>query len=564
MKPGLPRVLRGARLRYVGALLANGIGQALATAAVALCTRAIFDRPGEGTAPWAVDPFVPLIAAGLALAWLRARERVDAERLGQHYAVEVRNRLFRHLMRLPAREVLTGSRGGALLKFVGDLTALRLWISLGIAPLWVATATLLGAFAALSSLNASLALGVCGAALLGALVVILSGAKIQETSREARRRRARLTGDVAERLNNLSVIQAFDQGDRESRRVQRRGRSLRAAMIDRARAIGRVRGLAELTAAAATIVALWIGSRALGDDTLTPGTVVAAIAVVGVLAPAFKGLARTFEYWNAAKVSREVIIRFLSRPTLDALHEARKDAHAAAGAVEFRDVTVAGALDGVSFDLPAGKITALVGANGAGKSTVLAAIGGAAHPDRGEVLSDGVPTRATALPVLRSLVGWVSPDLPLLKGTLRRNLKYGHPRMSDETLIEQLGAHGLEHVLQLFPEGLDKRVAEGGSNLSVGQRQLIALARTIVLEPTLLMLDEFDANLDPSHRAVVANTLQRFRGTVVIVTHHYETLTQADHVVHLHAGAVVSSGSRADAIRPAGAIHELFRDDSVA
>ncbi len=552
----LPPLLSGRRVRYCALLVGNGIGQAISAGLVAWCTRAAFDGGGRS----AVEPLLGLSLAVVMLAWLRQRERIDAERLGQHYVVEVRERLFGHLVRLPARDMGQRSRGGNVLKFVGDLAALRRWVAQGLAPLAVTGLTLVGACAALAVLSPPLAAGVTGVVAAGAVLISCSGIAIQRTVREARRRRARLTGDVVERLTHLPVIQAFDQGGREWRRVRRRGRDLRDAMIDRAVTIGRIRGLAELTTGAATVAALGIGTRLAGAGELSAGTVVAAIAVVGVLAPAFKGLSRTYEYWNAARISEEVIVRFLRRETADERHAraARRDVTLERG-IEFRGVTVRPALTDVSFMLPADSITALVGANGAGKSTVLAAIGGAIVPDAGAVTIDGRATERIPLPELRRLCGWVSPDLPLLKGTLRRNLKYGDPSMTDALLTERLHAAGLECVLGFTGQGLDQRVVEGGVNLSVGQRQLVALARAVVLEPGLLLLDEFDANLDPAHRAVLATTLQRFNGTVVAVTHHRETLHYADHIVHLHAGRVVAAGARDTVLRPAGTVAELFR-----
>ena len=248
----LPRLMRGRRVALAMLLGANGLGQALAAAAIAFATRHVFDSIGAID----VSAFAALLAAASTISVLRYRERVDAEKLGQDYVVEIRERLFRHLLDQRARDVSMRSKGGTLLKFVGDLTAMRLWVTMGLARLWVMGTTLAGAFAALAVLDTRLALVVCLPILLGASAIVFSGTRIRETAREARRHRARLTGDVAERLANLAVVQAFGQSEREWRRVRRRGRVLRDAMIDRARAIGRVRGLAELTTGVATVAAL--------------------------------------------------------------------------------------------------------------------------------------------------------------------------------------------------------------------------------------------------------------------------------------------------------------------
>ena len=216
------------------------------------------------------------------------------------------------------------------------------------------------------------------------------------------------------------------------------------------------------------------------------------------------------------------------------------------GGIEFRDVTVAGALAGVSLRAEPGQLVAVTGRNGAGKSTLLKVVARLAEPDGGEVLVDGQDLSTTTPRSTFRKVGMVSPDLPLMRGTVRRNLTYSRPDADPAELQRVIHAAGLDGLLAELPGGLTGWVIEGGRNLSVGQRHRIAIGRALLGNPPILLLDEPTANLDPDSRAAVRSVLARHHGTVLMATNDPDDLALADQVWTLEDGRVQQTQSGED------------------
>jgi len=558
----LPPLLNSRRLKLFGCLVGNGLAQTVATLATAWLVKLLFDRLLTPAHP--IDTTVliglgaGLLATAALAAWLRLAERTNAERLGQDYVSELRTALFKHLSRLSPRLLQSRSRGGVLLRFVGDLSALRQWLSQGLARLTVAGITLVSTVAALAWLNAILA-GVVGTLLLaGALLSLALGKPLRNAATQARRRRSQLAGNITEKLTAMSAVQACGQVRREQRRVQRQSQRLAEAMIARARWLGGLRALADLTAALASAAALLLGAGQVASGQATVGTVVATLSVIGLLTPALRDLGRVHEYWHGAMVARTKVLDFLALPTLPRDLPEATALPEGPGRLELRDVHTANTLAGVSVTAPAGSRVALVGPNGAGKSTLLAVTMRLLEPSQGQVLLDGQDLAAVKRASLHRAIGMVSTELPLLRGTLEKNLRYRWPAAPAEEIARVIALCGLDELFADWPQGLQTRLNEGGGNLSQGQWQRIALARALVGQPRLLLLDETDANLDPTVRATLQRALAEFQGTVLQITHRWETVRRADCIWHLAAGRLVEAGAPATLLQNDGPTARLF------
>ncbi|MDQ3274858.1 MAG: ABC transporter transmembrane domain-containing protein, partial [Actinomycetota bacterium] len=307
----LPRPLSRSRLPLFSALVGIGIGQAVGAITVALLVERGFDLFITGTAP--VDARVAGwlgagLLGGVALtAALRGQERVVAERVGQHYILDVRETLFKHLTRVPARDLGQRSRGSMLLRFVGDLKALKAWVSLGLARMIVGGLAVGLAMTALAVINLRLGLAVGLVLVLGALATWATSPRLLATSRKARSRQSKLTGEVSERLSQIAVLQASGQERRERKRVKRKSDHVAVAMIARARASGNTRAVAEATAALAGVAALVVGAMEVRAGRATAGTVVASLSIAGLLSGHLRDLGRVAEYAAVAKVARQAV-----------------------------------------------------------------------------------------------------------------------------------------------------------------------------------------------------------------------------------------------------------------
>lgn len=561
--PALPRILRGGRRRVFGLLLANGVGQAAAAIATAVLVEYAFDqllgvRPETRGELAVVALGLPVAAA--VTAFLRARERVDAERLGQRYVHDVRLVLFGHVVATSPRSLQRRSQGGTLLRFVGDLNAVRQWISLGLSRLCVAAIMIVGTITALALVSPALALAVAVAVALGAAAAVYQGNGLQDAVRRTRRRRGRMARNVNEKLHSVAVVQAFGQVDVERKRLARQSKKLSRAMVDRARVVGRLRAITEATGALATGVVLVVGA-AVGE---APGAVAGAMTIVGLLVVQLRDLNRCQEYWHGYTVATRKVRQVLARPT--AVHDDPRlpDLVPGPGRLEFRDVGLEEVLEGVTVIADAGARVAVVGPNGAGKSTLLTVAARLVDPERGQVLLDGQDLSASNLASVRRALGLAGPDLPLLRGSLEDNLGYRWPDAPPEELSRVRDLCDLDDVVGELSDGDKTRVAEGGVSLSAGQRQRVALGRALLGDPPVLLLDEADANLDQRARDVLDRVVAAHRGTVLLVTHRPEQVRSADVVWCLEGGRLVEVGPPDELLRAGGPTARLLAGDRAA
>lgn len=561
----IPTIFAGRRRHLLLLLVGNSVVQALVTIGTALLARAVFDR-------WLTAPALQLswefalIVAGfitlaLSAAGLRMRERIDAEKLGQDYALRVRKLLFKHLTELAPRTLQQRSRGGHLLRFIGDLTALRQWVSLGVARLIVAALTTGITLSALAWINAPLAALVASLLGMGALAALLSGRKMQAAVAESRRCRALLAANISEKIAVMPVVQAFGQEPRERRRLAQQGRRLCGAMIERATRVGRLRAITEATNGLAVAGVLVLGALEVSQGRASAGSLVAALSVLGMLTPALRDLGRIHEYWSAYQVSRNKIHAFLAIPGSNRDQSQAQPLPVSRGAISLNSICLNGVFDTLQGEILGGSRVAIVGANGVGKSTLISLIAGQQRPDSGKVLIDGCDLRQASRASIRRQIALVSPDLPLLRGTIEYNVRYRWRDAPDTEVARVCALCGVAELVAELPLGMQTRLSEGGINLSQGQRQRIILARALLGDPKILLLDEVDANLDARSGALLGRILAGFAGTLLLVSHRAERVRQMDTLLHLGNGGIMEQGDPVVLLSRPGPTKQLFSNE---
>ena len=556
----LPALFSGSRRRDFGLLVLNGSLQAAGAVATALLVRSGFDgliREGiGGEGPQGLLLVGGLIGIAAVTAALRYREHLDAERVGQSYVHALRVRLYRHLLRAGPGVAGKISRGAVTLRFVGDLTALRRWVSLGLARLLVGGVVIFLALAALAVIEPVIALSVGAGVALAALLGLGLGNRLQTTTREVRRRRGHLAALLTDRIAHLHLVQAFGQERRESDRFKNLSRRLKSSFIERAKAIGLLRALADAGAATASLCALLVGAQLVVLGAASPGAVVAAMLVAGLLAPRLQELGRIYEYWTAAVIAREKQERLLRLrpPRAGARLSGGRDLAEGRGDLVLRGVALDGLLPPLNLAVAPGERLCILGVNGAGKSTLLQVMAGLRRPDAGSVELNGQDLAVTDARQLRRAVSLVSCDLPLLRGSLRFNLRYGLPGASDEDLAEVIRRCGLDGLVARLPAGLDTRLKEQQTRFSAGERMRIALARGLLARPQVLLLDEMESHLDAEGVAVLDQVIRDFEGPLVFVTHQRGRVGLASRVLTLAAGQPGVVGSAPAAAAPLRAV----------
>lgn len=558
----IPPLLAADRYKLMLQLISIGVMQAAATIASLLLARSVFDQilTAHITIPneWLIAFGAGLTLVAIIIGWLSLAERVVAEKIGQSYAQAVRLELYDCLTSLPQRALQSRSHGGIMLRFVGDLTMVRQWVSLGLARLVVIGLATLGSLAALAFINWVLSVTVGIILLVGAGISISYGQEMRAASIESRLRMSRLAANINEKIGTISVLQVFGQSERERKRTVRQNRELRTAMVAKAKAGGKIRGLTEGFAAFAYGSALVVGALQVNLGQTTPGTVIAALTVVSLLVPKLRDLGRVQEYWHGFNVARQKMIEFLNTPSSVTDVPGAKDLQLNSGRIEFHHVSTLGFLQEITVTAEAGSVIAIVGPNGAGKTTLLALVARLIDPDSGEILIDGQNIRQCNLASVRRMVGVSGPDFPLLRGTIERNLRYRWPQASNEEYDRVVKLCGIDEMLTTLPNGARTRIAEDGAGLSAGQRQRIALARALLGNPPILILDEADANLDVQASSVIDQVLGEYAGTVLLVSHRRDRIAKADMVWFMDNGRLLEVGPPEKVLSGSGPTAKLF------
>jgi ATP-binding cassette subfamily B protein len=528
--------------RAIAQVAAIGLAEAFAIVATTLLLRSAIDNlvASPSTASRLVILVGALIAVALFGAWVRWMEFSVAESIGYRYVNRLRMVMYTHLQRIPGRQLLNISRGGILLRFTGDLAAVRTWVSRGIAMGFVASMALIAGIGILVVLDPLMALVVVGILGVGFGLSIAAGARVRRATRAVRRQRANLTTNLTEQIHGMATVQAMGRTSGEYDRLERQSARLTKRLIRYAWVRGWLRALSAASGSLAVIAVVVVGAFSVDAGRTTIGTVVAAMTLARYMIRPIRILGISYDYSQSARISREKIIRFLRHPYREEDSVLREKLRVRHGHIEFRSVSLAGSLNDITAEVKPSQIVAIMGPNGAGKTSLLSIVARIADPDAGEVLVDDQVLGKCSLRSCAAQISLMSSDLPLLRGSLRRNLLYRWRDAPESELERVIELCAIREVIAHFPEGLAAGIKEDGANLSAGHAARVSLARALVGNPKILLLDEPTLNLDAATKRIFRETLLHYGGTVLLVTHDPEEAAIADVVWQMEAGRIVS------------------------
>ncbi|MEM9783380.1 MAG: ATP-binding cassette domain-containing protein, partial [Pseudomonadota bacterium] len=503
-------------------VVAVSVAKALAAAAAAFSTREVFAAFDGREVSMPAAALAAIAASGIAIAGLRIMERVLAERIGQHYAADLRLLLFDHVAHMPQRVLSRRSTGGLGLRFLGDMGAARAWVSLGIARLVSASIVLPAAVAVLLALDPAIGVAAAAPMALGIVLMLLIGARLGRLHRRIRSRRNDLATGVAERLAHAPVLRGMGRLRQERRMLRRRSDRLARAAVARARASAAMTAVPDmilgLSGAAILLTALATGAGV--------ATAAGALAALGLAVQPMRELAGVADRHRAWLAARARCLDLLGAPRLEP-GRAPTRRRRCMPVLQLRKVSI-GPLRDLDATLAKGRRAALIGPNGAGKSTLLNLAAGLDRPDAGRVRvagQDPVPVEDRAGGRQPLLIG---ARTPVLAGSLRRALTLGIAPRRDDGAVEAMAERfGLAPVIARLG-GLDGRVSDGGRNLSAGELRRIALVRAALSTSRLLLLDEPDDALDGDAAALIATLFAATDAAVLMVTHDEAIAALAD------------------------------------
>lgn len=512
-------------------LVAIGLGQAIAVAAAAVASSRLTVGSGAGGLRIASMWLVVLLAVALGGSLLRGRERLEAEVLGQRVVQRVRSRMFNHLLGVAPSYLRNRRRGATIVRFFGDLQALRRWVSLGAARLVVSGTTLAACVTALFWFEPRAAVAVAIMLLLFATSVAVLAGRLAEGNRMVRRRRGQLANFVTEQVTAQEITRTHVRQRAEQRRLVRRSRRLGEALVVRARRLGLLDAATYGTTALLTATFIILPGYGSGGPAAS-ARIVPMLVVTALLAPSLRELSRVFEYRQAARVAQDRLDAFFAWPLANRIRGAMPLSNPKR-AIIYRDVWLSEREPKFSARIEKGEHVVLLGDNGVGKSTLLALTAGLLEPRLGTIEIGGQSLDLVMPESLHEHVALVSLDLPLVRGTLRRNLFYHRAANVDARLEHVIDLCGLDALFIRLGDGLDTRITEAGRNLSHGERLRIALARALMAGPSVLLLDEVDAHLDAISRRIMERVVRQFDGIVLAVTHDAELLHVFDRNIEL-------------------------------
>lgn len=506
---------------------------------------------------------IAYLAVGAAAWILGTTTWILLAGLGQQIVLELRRDLFEHLTSLSLRYFSKQKAGWIIARLTSDVDALSDVLNQGLMTLVVNTLTLVAAIGGLFLLDWRLGL----VALLVLPPGILVTRWFQRTSHgafaEVRTKISSVTAQLAESVSGMAVVQAFNREATFRAEFARLNEENRVANVYAQKLSSVFFPAIELLGVIATVLVLFAGSQLIDGGSLQLGTLIAAVGMIQLVFQPLQELSELYGQVQSASAAMDKI-----STVLDAERDLTDRADAqpfrrVEGHLELRNVVFAygdePVIKGISFDVPAGGCVALVGESGGGKSTTAKLIARFYDPDEGTVLVDGVDLRTTQLRSYRRQLGVVLQDPFLFSGTIADNIRFARPDASDEEVAGAATAIGVDRVAARFPEGLAHVVREGGAGLSAGERQLISIARALLADPRILILDEATSNIDrPAERAIeeAFDTLLRGR-TSVIIAHRLTTVRRADEILVVEHGRIVQRGRYDDLLAAEGPFRRL-------
>ena len=522
--------------------------------------------PGDGvmqTAAFAAISTVIIAAVGAVASYL---DNYYTESVGQWVANDLRVRVYDHLEHLPLAYYDTHQTGTLLSTITDDIATIQGFASSATLGIVVDLLTIAGMLGLMFWLNWDFALIAVGVAPFLLLFVVRFRKAVKKATREVRRRESDMVGVVQQGLESIRVVNAFGRQELEEEHLQEASRAAVQAALKARGVKSLLSPVVAVTVSFCTAFVLWRGASLVLASAMTAGSLTVFLSYLHKFFKPVQDLAKMTGTIAQAAVGVERVRGILD---IDMSIPERPDAREPGrleGAIEFDRVAFAydpasPVLKSVTFSIRAGQFVGIVGTTGSGKSTVVSLIPRFYDPTAGRVLIDGVDIRDYKLQGMRDQIGFVLQDTVLFRGTIRENIAYGRPDAAEKEIVEAARLANAHEFIARMPDGYHTQVGERGLTLSGGQRQRIGIARAVIRNSPILILDEPTAALDSESEKVVIEALERvMKGrTVITIAHRLSTIRDADKIVVLKDGRVAEQGSHEELLALGGDYAELHR-----
>ena len=517
----------------------------------------------------------PLLILGAAAlqGFFRYCWRINIHGFSRRCEADLRDRVFTHLQKLPLGYFQHAKIGDLMSRLTNDIQAVRELMGFGSLAIVDAVVVIFFSLTLMITIDPWLCLWSMLALPLIPIIVRFFGRQIFRWSRDTQAQLSVLSAYVLENLSGIRVVQAYAQEQNQIHGFAAISTDYRSKNMWLTTLWGIFWPLMQVMSGLAATVVLWLGGRQILQGTMTLGEFVAFNGYLAMLTWPLMAIGYTANQYQRGTAALSRIAEILDTPISPRYQSLSAPQHAEPirGAIELRHLTFAydgehgPVLKNIDLQIPAGTVCGIVGATGAGKSTLVNLLLRLYEPEDQTVLIDGIDIKQIARRRLEEAVGYVSQEIFLFFGSVRDNILFGAVNGEAERVEEAARIAQLLPTLQLFGSGYDTVIGERGVRLSGGQKQRTALARAIIKNPPILILDDAFSSVDAETEDEILRQLTQFmRGrTKLLISHRISTVRDADQIVYLKEGEIIERGTHDELVDRRGAYYELYRRQSL-
>ncbi|MBQ9404547.1 MAG: ABC transporter ATP-binding protein [Synergistaceae bacterium] len=491
-------------------------------------------------------------------------QRYLMSQAGQSVVMDLRITLYDHIQRMSLSRIYASRIGELMSRITGDVETLQNVVSNTFIDLLFNLVTFMGMFAFIIYINWKLTCFIIIILPFVALLLSYASRKLRLAGHNVQEELANITATAQEAFSAIRVVRAFATEDEELERFTIANSKNYKALLQAVSIQGILAGVIEVFLIFALSIIFWYGGNDVINGTLTPGELISFVGYIAFMVQPIRSIMNQMSSLQRGIASAERICDILQLPSEDSDAD-NGIKHRISGAVKFENVCFhynegQEILSNINLDVKAGEKIAIVGPTGSGKSTLVDLIPRFYEPTSGRIIIDGYDIREFSLKDLRRQIGIVPQESILMKGTLAFNIAYGLKNIDMDKIIEASEIADIRDFIEGLPDKFQTQTGERGVTLSGGQRQRIAIARAVIRDPKILILDEATSSLDSAVEHQVQEAINRAMTgrTAFIIAHRLSTVRDADRILVLKDGKFIQSGTHEELLRSGGLYAELY------